>query len=63
MAAAQAIDPALCPTTPMHIRIDDIGNTVEEPGAPNANVCLQSDADRFFHFYMKTVLAGPNAVR
>jgi inosine-uridine nucleoside N-ribohydrolase len=63
MAAAQAIDPALCPTQPMHIRIDDVGNTVEESGVPNANVCLQSDADQFFHFYMKTVLAGPNATR
>ncbi|MGC2621190.1 MAG: nucleoside hydrolase [Acidobacteriaceae bacterium] len=63
MAAAQAIDPAMCPTTPMHIRIDDVGNTVEEPGAPNANVCLQSDADQFFHFYMRTVLAAPNSAK
>jgi purine nucleosidase len=61
MAAAQAIDPALCPTQPMHIRIDDVGKTVEEPGTPNANVCLQSDADQFFHFYMRTMIGTPSA--
>jgi purine nucleosidase len=61
MAAAEAIDPAQCPTQPMHIRIDDVGKTVEEPGAPNANVCLQSDADQFFHFYMRTVLGAARA--
>lgn len=58
MAAAYALDPALCPTTPMHIRIDDRGATLAEPGPPNANVCLDSDSDRFFHFYMRTVLGN-----
>jgi purine nucleosidase len=56
MAAAYALDPSLCPTTPMRIRIDDRGNTLPEPGPPNANVCLQSDSDRFFHFYIRAVL-------
>jgi purine nucleosidase len=56
MAVAYALDPSLCPTTPMRIRIDDRGNTLPEPGPPNANVCLQSDSDRFFHFYVRTVL-------
>ncbi|HTW49936.1 MAG TPA: nucleoside hydrolase [Acidobacteriaceae bacterium] len=56
MAAAYVLDPSLCPTTPMHIRIDDRGNTLPEPGPANANVCLQSDSDRFFHFYLRTVL-------
>ena len=56
MAAAYVLDPSLCPTQPMRIRIDDQGYTRVEPGAPNANVCLDSDSDRFFHFYMRTVL-------
>ncbi|MHB1938639.1 MAG: nucleoside hydrolase [Acidobacteriaceae bacterium] len=56
MAVAEVIDPGLCPTQPMRIRIDDRGYTRVEPGAPNANVCLRSDSDRFFHFYFHTVL-------
>ncbi|HEX4007408.1 MAG TPA: nucleoside hydrolase [Acidobacteriaceae bacterium] len=56
MAVAYALDPSLCPTTPMRIRIDDAGSTVVVPGEPNANVCLQSDSDRFFHFYIPMVL-------
>jgi purine nucleosidase len=56
MAVAAAIDPALCPTQPMHLDVDDRGYTREMPGAPNANVCLASDADRFFHFYIPAIL-------
>jgi purine nucleosidase len=56
MAVAEVIDPSLCPTQPMRIQIDDRGYTRAEPGAANANVCLQSDADRFFHFYIPLVL-------
>lgn len=62
MAVAEAIDPALCPTQPMHIEIDDRGYTRVTPGPPNANVCLESNADRFFHFYIPTVL-GENGRR
>jgi inosine-uridine nucleoside N-ribohydrolase len=58
MAVAAAIDPSLCPTTPMHIEVDDQGYTRPVAGAPNANVCLASDADRFFHFYIPAVLAA-----
>lgn len=56
MAVAAAIDPGLCPTQPMHIEIDDKGFTRPVEGPPNANVCLDSDSDRFFHFYIPTVL-------
>lgn len=59
MAVAFAIDPSLCPTQPMHIVIDEKGFTRVEPGQPNANVCLHSDADRFFHFYIPAVLNVP----
>jgi inosine-uridine nucleoside N-ribohydrolase len=56
MAVAAAIDPSLCPTTPMHIEIDDKGFTRPVAGTPNANVCLDSDSDRFFHFYIPAIL-------
>jgi inosine-uridine nucleoside N-ribohydrolase len=56
MAVAAAIDPGLCPTQPMHIEIDDKGFTRPLEGQPNANVCLESDSDRFFHFYIPAIL-------
>lgn len=56
MAVAYAIDPGLCPTQPMRIVVDEKGYTRATPGEPNANVCLNSDSDKFFHFYMHTVL-------
>ncbi len=56
MAVASVIDATLCPTQPMHLEVDDKGYTREKPGEPNANVCLTSDADRFFHFYIPAVL-------
>jgi purine nucleosidase len=55
MTLASLLDPRLCPLTPMHIRIDDAGNTLVEQGAPNAQVCLHSDADAFLRFYVKKV--------
>lgn len=58
MAVAYAIDPALCPTVPMHLDIDDRGMTVASKGAPNAQVCLDSNADDFFHFYLRRLLAA-----
>jgi purine nucleosidase len=45
----------LCPTTAMHVTVDDDGNTKETPGTPNANVCLHSDADAFLRFYVGRV--------
>jgi len=61
MAVADVIDPSLCPTTPMHIVVDDHGYTRATAGTPNANVCLDSDSDRFFHFYFRTVLGAHGA--
>ncbi len=58
MAVAAAIDPSLCPTTPMRIEIDDQGFTRPVAGAPNANVCLDSDSDHFFHFYIPAILSS-----
>jgi inosine-uridine nucleoside N-ribohydrolase len=56
MAVAVVLQPALCPVTPMRIRVDDLGFTREVSGAPNASVCLHSDPDRFFHFYIPQIL-------
>jgi purine nucleosidase len=58
MAVAVVMDPALCPVTPMRLHIDDAGFTRVEEGAPNASVCLHSDVDQFFHFYLPQVLSG-----
>ncbi|WP_348266406.1 nucleoside hydrolase [Edaphobacter sp. DSM 109919] len=57
MAVAYAINPALCPTTPLHLSIDDRGMTIPSDGAPNAQVCLNSSSDAFFHFYLPRLLA------
>jgi hypothetical protein len=53
---AYAIDPELCPATPMKIEVDAKGYTREVKGAPNAFVCLRSDSDKFFEFYMPRLL-------
>jgi purine nucleosidase len=57
MTVAYILDPKLCPVTPMHIRVDDQGFTRAEPGVPNAQVCLDSDADVFFRFYISRMVA------
>lgn len=56
MAVAVATNPDLCPTRPMRIDIDAKGNTKKISGEPNAHVCLNSSAEKFFDFYMHTVL-------
>jgi len=56
MTLAFILDPKLCLVQPMHIRVDDTGLTRVEPGSPNAQVCLNSDADAFRRFYMHRVL-------
>lgn len=55
MTIAFALKPELCPVVPMHIRIDEKGLTREEPGTPNAQVCLTSNSEDFFQFYLKKV--------
>jgi purine nucleosidase len=55
MAVAYVLNPALCPVEPMHIRVDERGFTREEPGTPNADVCLDSDPEKFFRFYLPRV--------
>ncbi|MGH9493822.1 MAG: nucleoside hydrolase [Candidatus Sulfotelmatobacter sp.] len=55
MTLVYALKPELCPVTAMHLRVDEKGFTREEPGAANAQVCLDSDPEVFFRFYLKRV--------
>jgi purine nucleosidase len=55
MTLVFVLRPELCPVTGMHIRVDEKGFTREEPGAVNAQVCLDSNAEDFFRFYLKRV--------
>lgn len=53
MTVVFVLRPDLCPVQGMHIRVDEKGFTREEPGAANAQVCLDSNAEDFFKFYLK----------
>jgi inosine-uridine nucleoside N-ribohydrolase len=55
MAVAFVLKPELCPVTPLQIHVDEKGNTREEPGTPNAQVCLNSNPEDFFQFYLRRV--------
>jgi len=57
MTLVYALKPELCPVTGMHIRVDEKGFTREEPGPVNAQVCLESNSEDFFRFYLKRVAA------
>lgn len=52
MTIGYIIDPTLCPVEPMHVVVEDSGMTRSEPGEPNAQVCLHSNPETFFHFFM-----------
>jgi inosine-uridine nucleoside N-ribohydrolase len=56
MAVAATIEPGLCPTRPVRIVVDNRGYTRVTAGAANVDVCLRSDSDRFFHFYISAIL-------
>lgn len=55
MAVTFVLRPELCKVTALHIRVDEKGYTREEPGAPNAQVCLNSNPEDFFQFYLRRV--------
>ena len=52
MTIAHIVDAKVCPVQAMRIRVDDNGLTIRESGAPNAFVCLSSDSEMFFRFYL-----------
>jgi inosine-uridine nucleoside N-ribohydrolase len=56
VAVTYALRPELCPTTRMRIEVDDKGMTRRVDGPANANVCLSSDANLFFDFYLGRVM-------
>jgi purine nucleosidase len=56
VAAAYAIKPEVCPTTPLPIEVDKEGFTRVKPGTPNANVCLEPQTDTFFKLLMPRLM-------
>ncbi len=55
MTLVFVLRPELCSVQAMHIRVDEKGYTREESRAANAQVCLESNAEDFFRFYLKKV--------
>lgn len=55
MAVAFVVDPKLCPVQPMNIVVDARGMTGRGDAAANAQVCLHSDPEAFFRFYLERV--------
>ena len=53
---AFAIDPKVCPTTPLRIVVSDDGYTRETAGAANAEVCLALNKTRFLDLFMQRLL-------
>ena len=62
MTVVFVLRPDLCPVQGMHLRVDEKGFTREEPGAANVQVCLDSNAEVFFKFYLKE-MAGADSKR
>ena len=57
VAVAFVVAPQICPTTPLRLEIDAKGYTRPVAGAPNAQVCLNSNADEFFRLYLTRILS------
>lgn len=55
VAVAYAVRPDLCPATPMRLEVDDKGFTRPVEGAPNAQVCLQSDEKGFLELLLERI--------
>jgi len=55
MTLTYILKPELCPVEPMRIAVDEKGFTRRVSGAPNAQVCLHSDPEAFFLFYIPRV--------
>ncbi len=53
MAVGYAANPELCPTTALHLSVDDKGFTRPGPGEPNAQVCLKANVAAFYPFVLK----------
>jgi purine nucleosidase len=53
VAVTYTFRPDLCPAKPLHIDVDDKGLTTPGNGAPNAQVCLESDQRGFIALLMR----------
>ena len=51
------VDPNICPVVPMRIRVDDQGFTRRETGEKNAQVCMKSNEQEFFHLLIDRISA------
>jgi inosine-uridine nucleoside N-ribohydrolase len=59
VAVTYAIRPDLCPAKPLRIEVDDKGMTRPVDGAPNAQVCLQSDEKGFLSLLLTRIATEP----
>ena len=60
MAVAMLINPGLCETKPLNIKVNSNGATqVINNKPPNATVALQTDPAKFFQFYLSRVAPQP----
>jgi inosine-uridine nucleoside N-ribohydrolase len=57
VAVTYTFRPDLCPAKPLHIDVDEKGLTSPGEGAPNAQVCLESDEKGFLDLLMKRINA------
>jgi inosine-uridine nucleoside N-ribohydrolase len=55
VAVTYAIRPDLCPAAPMRLEVDDKGFTRPVDGAPNAQICLQSDQKGFLELLVSRI--------
>jgi inosine-uridine nucleoside N-ribohydrolase len=62
VAVTFAIRPELCPVKPLRIEVDDRGMTRPVDGAPNTQVCLQSDEGGFLTL-LRSRIATPGDAR
>lgn len=58
VAVTYTFRPDLCPAKPMHIDVDVKGMTVHGPGAPNAQVCLESNEKSFLDLLLNRITAN-----
>jgi purine nucleosidase len=59
VAVTYAMRPDLCPAKPLRIEVGDKGMTRPVDGAPNAEVCVQSDEKGFLNLLLTRVAGGP----
>jgi len=59
VAVTYAFRPDLCPMKPLRLEVDEKGFTKPVDGAPNAQVCLQSDEKGFLDLLLSRITADP----